>query len=922
MKGFYDPDIHVNHNQSLINFMKIPLTDDGNNSGIDTHLYDVFFKETVDRLRKTTGVVADKVGKNEKNTGKSGKKQEKQKPIKKADAIRIENMTANIELNREHIFEFTLLQLVEPLCTAQPTLSTAQSLYTLLQLRKASIAHVNRYVCAFVDACIERAKKTVNLMDIVVHAEAFIEKNRLLGKYADLTLFSHQKDLFRLFNQSYVPPTLTLYIAPTGTGKTLSPLGLAQNGRVVIFVCSARHVGLSLARSAVSMQKRVAFAYGCASAEDIRLHNYAAVDYVINRKSGAIAKVDNSNGSRVEIMICDVKSYLVAMQFLLEFHLEESIVMYWDEPTIAMDYEDHPLHNTIHRVWAENRISRIVLSCATMPKEAEITRTLDDYLLRFSKESYNNDGKAKINSIVSFDFKKSISVIGQAGYSVLPHLLFAKFRDLLESVQHFKDNKTLLRYLDLAEVSRFIQTVATGDQVTQHFCNDMSTVNMTSIKLYYLELLEQVEEETWPGLYTYFTQIQQPKFSRNPEPKKRSDEIHKIKSMVVLPSNTASKTSSESIPNIITGGGELRRCSSVVEVPASTPISVSEIGRPISVSKSFPRGIYPIPRGIDPIPRGTDPFSGIQFTTGDAWTLTDGPTIYIAENVENIGLFYIKQTALPKFETDEIMRKIGVNSALQKKIEALEHDIEDKKGKDADKDKKVERDAFSREVKEMDKQLTMLREQIESVRMRMDYVPNTPDHLEKHSVKFGNKSGNPFATGATSFATAQGLGPSVLGATSFATGATPFATGAQATPFAPTIGESDIVRIMELDIENYKKVLLLLGIGVFTLSAKSAYLELMKEFATEQKLYMILASSDYIYGTNYAFCHGVVSKDLTGMTQQKTIQAMGRIGRNVVQQDYTVRFRNDTIIRNLFLPPQGGNLEATNMCRLFSSSSD
>jgi hypothetical protein len=73
----------------------------------------------------------------------------------------------------------------------------------------------------------------------------------------------------------------------------------------------------------------------------------------------------------------------------------------------------------------------------------------------------------------------------------------------------------------------------------------------------------------------------------------------------------------------------------------------------------------------------------------------------------------------------------------------------------------------------------------------------------------------------------------------------------------------------------------------------------MKRLADEQKLYMIIASSDYIYGTNYQFCHGYLSKDLE-LTQEKIIQAMGRIGRSNVQQDYTVRFRDDEQIRKLF----------------------
>jgi len=81
---------------------------------------------------------------------------------------------------------------------------------------------------------------------------------------------------------------------------------------------------------------------------------------------------------------------------------------------------------------------------------------------------------------------------------------------------------------------------------------------------------------------------------------------------------------------------------------------------------------------------------------------------------------------------------------------------------------------------------------------------------------------------------------------------------------------------------------------------------------------MIIASTDYIYGTNYQFCHGYIGKDLTTMTRQKTLQAMGRIGRNNIQQDYTIRFRDNSMYEALFRESDD-NLEADNMSRLFSS---
>ena len=60
----------------------------------------------------------------------------------------------------------------------------------------------------------------------------------------------------------------------------------------------------------------------------------------------------------------------------------------------------------------------------------------------------------------------------------------------------------------------------------------------------------------------------------------------------------------------------------------------------------------------------------------------------------------------------------------------------------------------------------------------------------------------------------------------------------------------------------------------------------------------------------------MIGKDLKNMTPQKTLQAMGRIGRNNIQQEYTVRFRSDEMIHGLFTTPII-NLEAVNMEKLF-----
>ena len=96
------------------------------------------------------------------------------------------------------------------------------------------------------------------------------------------------------------------------------------------------------------------------------------------------------------------------------------------------------------------------------------------------------------------------------------------------------------------------------------------------------------------------------------------------------------------------------------------------------------------------------------------------------------------------------------------------------------------------------------------------------------------------------------------------------------------------------------------------------YVEIMKLLSQEQKLFMIIASTDYIYGTNYQFCHGYLGKDLQHLTQEKIIQALGRVGRNKQNKDYSMRMRDNDFIKKIFTPLDVKK-EAETMNRLFTS---
>ena len=287
-------------------------------------------------------------------------------------------------------------------------------------------------------------------------------------------------------------------MAPTGTGKTMTPIALSEEKKV-IFVCAARHVGLALARAAISVNKKIAFAFGCSSSDDIRLHYFAAKEFTKNKRTGGIKKVDNTVGDNVQIIICDIRSYLPAMYYMLAFFPAKDIITYWDEPTITMDYDEHEFHKTIRKNWKENVIPTVVLSSATLPKETELTETIPDFLNKFPG--------AEICIIVSHDCKKSIPIVNKDGYVVLPHYLSNSYDEMLMIANHCKNYLTLLRYFDLKEVVEFITFINRNNyannrmHIDRHF-EDLDSINMKNIKIYYVEMLRNIHASNWPIIYS------------------------------------------------------------------------------------------------------------------------------------------------------------------------------------------------------------------------------------------------------------------------------------------------------------------------------------------------------------------------------------------------------------------------------------
>jgi hypothetical protein len=283
--------------------------------------------------------------------------------------------------------------------------------------------------------------------------------------------------------------------------------------------------------------------------------------------------------------------------------------------------------------------------------------------------------------------------------------------------------------------------------------------------------------------------------------------------------------------------------------------------------------------------------TGIYITTKDAFTLTDGPTIFLANDVEKIAKFCIQQSNIPVKIMEDIIEKIEFNNTINKKIHILENELEDIVAKATLKDDSSEQKTIKKQdvhvkaitgsdgrtMNKIEDELEKYRSMIKSAQLNETFVPNKQLHLKKWAETMNIDN-----------------------------------------VFTSDIEESEIVEIMTLgDVSDSWKVLLLMGIGVFTNHPSIAYTEIMKSLADKQKLFMIIASSDYIYGTNYQFCNGYLSKDLS-LTQEKIIQALGRIGRNNIQQNYSVRFRDDEQVNKLFYE-ELDKPEVRNMNILFSS---
>lgn len=754
--GYADVNARRSTAHTLRGFLKVQ-----DSKGIEEFIFVRYLQESLQRTLKSHNIPYTSL-------------KAKTKTVKKADLIRFDNADKQLASQRETIFEYTMLELVAKLYKQKARKSKNWLLYyyTLIKLVGQDVSTANKTLLEQIDILLRGLSADVHPRDIFKRTALIVEGNPYLSRFRDLALYDHQRRLFTICKRP--GPKLISYVAPTGTGKTLSPIGLLEGHRV-IFVCAARHVGLALAKAAISAHRKIAFAFGCQGADDIRLHYFAAKEYTKDKRSGGIGKVDNSVGDAVEMMICDVKSYIPAMRYMLAFNRAERIITYWDEPTISLDYQEHEFHPMIHQNWSENRIPNMVLSSATLPRSEDIIDSIMDYKVRFPDAQHYD--------IRSHECSKSVRIIDTLGEVVMPHTIATTYEDLLDVVSHCRAYPTLTRYFDVEAAVTFINHLHNVYGAQGERCDfearfpTVDAVTSSAVKEYYLDTLESLGQDTWEAL------------------------------------------------------------------------SHEEFGV----------------KALD---------SWIHVLTKDAYTVTNGPAIFLTNDVARVARFYLGEVNIPTAVSLDLATAIAHNRSIGAKIEGLEKNLEDLVGDD-DGHRKPE-------AQPLIKQIESLKNSIRAVMLPRMFIPNTREHMRRYVPD----------------ARYDGAAPDA---------------------FTCDITEQIVEEVMQIpDVDDTWKMLLLLGIGAFTEHKSRKYLEVMKRLADEQKLFMVIASGDYVYGTNYQFCHGFLGKDMANASQEKCIQAMGRVGRGKQNQSYSVRFRSEELLRRLF-HQASAKPEADNMQRLFSA---
>ena len=373
--------------------------------------------------------------------------------LNNADKIRIQNIQ-NIETSIEFIIMDNYKKLVKS--------SKVKYYFNILYLFNHYDINIH-----FKDILLKHISNySFKPTDILLNCNEVIENNSIFD-YKPIELHKHQKDIYTTLQEN--KRSLIFYTSPTSSGKTITPIGICKKYKV-IFICASRHIGINLAKSAINVGVKTGFAFGCASNTDIRLHYFS----VNSRTNDKYKNPIHTDGSKLELLISDIHSYEHAMNYMLSFFDKENIILFWDEPTITMDYDDHVLHKQLSHIWKINQIPRIILSSATLPNDLQ--PIIDNYKVRFEGSFYKIETTDHISNIILMDSSNQI---------IMPHNYFGSTNEIKIFIE--TKGPSYLKFLSVCECSNYILNSSYKDKF-----NSLSIKNIDShkIKLFYYDVIQ------------------------------------------------------------------------------------------------------------------------------------------------------------------------------------------------------------------------------------------------------------------------------------------------------------------------------------------------------------------------------------------------------------------------------------------------
>lgn len=744
IKGYNDPDYSVELFLTIGNVIKLDHDEK------DYYIYINILKSKIDSLIKMYKLDTILV--------KAPKKK-----LNGADTIRIQSQQKKQGQNQIDCVDNYILDMIEKFFKEK---KKEFYLYNICMLVKKY--KINVYLSQFVELFITKYNSTMDIMHFLENTNKYIENNSIFD-YKPLKLYEHQQKIYEAVKLP--EPKLIIYRAPTSSGKTLTPLGLCEQYKV-IFMCASRHIGVNLAKSGVNVGRKIGFAFGCNTTEDIRLHYFSVNSYIISKGR---KRPDHSDGSKLELLICDIQSYEVAMLYMLSFFKKEQIILFWDDATISMNRDTHPLHNSITSIWEFNVIQNIILTSATLPNKEDLTPLFEKF-----KAKYNGS----IHYIETQDENTNITLLDSSGNVVMPHNIFSQLPDLYTFID--KHAYSHSKYLSVSECASFILYVCRNvfkkfDIIAETFTT-IQTITAQNIRDLYYKVCRNIKSSEWSFIVESYLNYK------------------KVKTFDI----------------------------------------------------------------------------GNDITTKYSHTLTYGPTIYLCEDIQRWVNYFVENSAIHLSVFKELEQNIDSNNEIIDKIVKKKKTLEDKTLKDEENENKMKEQRFDPATKQLIEEISTLERSLKEIQLNALYIPNSKAHFEKWTSK--NYEGS--------------------------------------NVFTSNVEEQYVRRIMNLSIDTNYKILLLMGIGIFNPAIKlDEYNEIMKELAEQKQLLFIIAGSDYIHGTNYQFSHGYLADDILNINQETIIQSIGRVGRKEKNMSFTFRFRDNSIIKHLFV--QTNDIEIRNINALF-----